>query len=64
MRDYERTWRSFFENVVVPVTGLVMIVLAGAGEAPVPIALYPVFAGMIGYPGFRALDKIRQNGGS
>lgn len=55
-------WTAFFEKVVIPVTGLLAFVYAAAG-GPVPIALYPIVAGMIGLPVFRALDKIRQTNG-
>jgi hypothetical protein len=54
------TWERLFEKVIVPTTGLVIVVFAALG-GPVPLALYPVAAGMIGYPGVRALDRIRKN---
>jgi hypothetical protein len=56
-----RTWEAFFEKILVPSTGLGLVIFAGLG-GPVPLALYPVLAGLIGYPGVRALDRFRRNG--
>lgn len=56
-------WTMLFERVIVPMTGLMIVVFAASG-GPVPLALYPVAAGMIGYPGVRALDRLRKNGAS
>jgi hypothetical protein len=61
MRGIEK-WTTLFEKVVVPMTGLIIVAFAASG-GPVPLALYPVAAGMIGYPGVRALDRLRRNGG-
>lgn len=55
------TWEVLFEKAIVPMTGLALVIYAALG-GPVPIALYPVLAGMIGYPGVRALDRLRRNG--
>jgi hypothetical protein len=55
------TWQALFEKVIVPVAGLGSVIYAALG-GPVPLELYPVLAGMIGYPGVRALDRMRQNG--
>lgn len=55
------TWERLFEKVIVPTAGLGLVIFAALG-GPVPIALYPVLAGMIGYPGVRALDRMRKNG--
>lgn len=55
------TWQSLFEKVIVPLAGLALVIDAALGGR-VPLALYPVLAGMIGYPGVRALDRARQNG--
>jgi hypothetical protein len=56
-----KRWELIFEKAVVPITGLALVVFAAFG-GPVPLALYPVLAGMIGYPGVRALDRVRKNG--
>jgi hypothetical protein len=53
------TWSEFFEQVVVPLAGLVGIAYAAAG-GPVPESLYPVLSGMVAYPVVRAVDKQRR----
>jgi hypothetical protein len=55
------SWELLFEKVIVPTIGLGLVIFAAFG-GPVPLALYPVLAGMIGHPGVRALDRIRKNG--
>jgi hypothetical protein len=52
-------WAWVFENVIVPMAGLLGVTYASLG-GPVPPGLYPVLAGMIGYPGVRAIDKARR----
>lgn len=58
-------WQALFEKVIVPSVGLGLVIYAALGGS-VPVALYPVLAGMIGYPGVKALDRARKmqaNGG-
>ena len=55
------TWSEFIEKIVVPMSGIGVFIFAALG-GPVPIPLYPLVAAAIGYPGFRALDRIRTNG--
>lgn len=55
-------WSQLFERVIVPLTGLVIVVLAARGTWPVPIPLYPLLGGMIGLPVLRYLDTKRREG--
>lgn len=55
------TWSGLFEKVIVPIAGLAVFVYAAVG-GPVPIPLYPLVAAAIGFPAFRALDRLKQNG--
>ena len=55
-----QTWQELFEKVIVPLCGLAGIAFAALG-GDVPQALYPVLAGMIGYPAVRAADKARRD---
>lgn len=55
-------WQAIIERGVIPVWGC-LLATAVADGWPVPVAFYPVIAGMIGFPALRALDRIRQNGG-
>lgn len=53
------TWKELFEQVIVPCTGLILIVLAAIG-GPVPASLYPILIGLVGYPVVRVADKARR----
>ena len=54
-------WQWFFEWVLVPMTGLALIVY-GALTGRVPVAFVPVIVGLLAFPFARTVDKMRQKG--
>lgn len=54
-------WQYLFEWVIVPMTGLVLVVIGSLTDRIGP-AWIPVIVGMLAFPFARTVDRLRREG--